>query len=419
MKISIQSLAAQAEFHQLPNKYKAFIGGYGTGKTQTMIDAAIMDSLASGSALIGLYAPTYDLLRLITIPRLRQKLDEFGIKYVYNQQRNTIITKPNSVGNFLFRSLDNPERIVGYETLHSHIDELDTLKAKHAEEAFNMVMARNRQNINGIENKIGVYSTPSGYQFCYKRWVEETTPEFGMVQASSLTNPFLPKGYVESMMANYPEALRNAYVNGMFCNLTSGSVYTAFDRTLNHCDSTLLDTDLEILVGMDFNISHTSAIIFVKRGNEYHIVDEIIDAFDTNEMVRIIGNRYSRAGRVIKIFPDAAGQQRHSTSGGLTDHIILRNAGFKVYVDGTNPGVRDRVNIVNAAFCNGNGIRRLKINTNVCRTTTKNISQQAYGKNGEPDKATGVDHTNDALGYAVCKLIPFVAPNVSTMMRFG
>ena len=63
--VKITATEPQANFHQLTHKMRAFVAGFGTGKTQTMLDAAFIDSLASPNALIGLYEPTYDLIRLI------------------------------------------------------------------------------------------------------------------------------------------------------------------------------------------------------------------------------------------------------------------------------------------------------------------------------------------------------------------
>ena len=38
------------------------------------------------------------------------------------------------------------------------------------------------------------------------------------------------------------------------------------------------------------------------------------------------------------------------------------------------------------------------------------LEQQAYGKNGEPDKEGGFDHLNDGLGYLVVKEMPVRKP---------
>lgn len=419
MKFDFKLTEDQNRFFQLPHKYKAFVGGFGSGKSETLLVSALVDALSSSKATIALYSPTYDLLKLTLAPRLLLKLDSLGVRYKYNKSDFTISTSTGGIGDFIMRSLDTPERIIGYEVFSSHIDELDTLNKDHAEHCFNQIMARNRQNIKGLPNKIGVYTTPEGFKFVYKRFVTDATKDFGLVQASTISNPFVPDDYVDNLKKTFPPALVEAYVNGQFVNLKSGSVYTCYSITDNDCITELSDHNLELNIGMDFNIGKMAAIIGIKQSNgEVHIIDEIINAFDTAEMVQLISSKYGNVpGRVIKIFPDAAGQQRHSTSGGLTDHQILRNAGFKVYVEGINPSIRDRINMVNAAFLNGANQRRMKINRSKCPKLSAGLIEQAY-KNGVPDKSSGVDHANDALGYLTCNLLPFNSNSVSKLLRF-
>jgi hypothetical protein len=47
------------------------------------------------------------------------------------------------------------------------------------------------------------------------------------------------------------------------------------------------------------------------------------------------------------------------------------------------------------------GSRRLLINPDTCPTVIEGLERQAYDKNGEPDKSSGFDHLNDALGYMI------------------
>lgn len=410
MRLDISSTVPQAQYHQLPHKYRLFVGGFGTGKTQTMLDAALIDAMTSSTAVIGLYSPTHDLNRIIHAPRLKLELDKYGINYRHNQQSGQILTSNSGVGDFILRSLDSPERIVGYETYASHVDELDTLRTDHAKHAFQQIDARNRQNINGKTNRIGVYTTPEGFKFVYNRWVEEPTPEFGFVQASSRSNPFLPPGYIDSLMANYPVALRDAYIEGKFVNLTSGTIYTSYSVLGNDCRSEYIDGE-RVYIGMDFNIGNMSAVALVKRDNEYHAIEEFTGILDTTTMAQLIRKRFQNSK--ITVYPDASGNSR-STSSKNTDFSLLEKEGLSVVASGSNPRVKDRVNTLNNALEK----RTFKINRINCKVVSNNLLQQAW-KNGEPDKSSGNDHTNDAVGYAVYNLLPLIKPVITPMMRFG
>jgi len=190
-------------------------------------------------------------------------------------------------------------------------------------------------------------------------------------------------------------------------NLTSGSVYPNFDRTLNHTDDTIRPGDA-LHVGMDFNVLKMAAVVYVVRGGLPRAVAELKDVRDTPEMARILRERYRAAGHSIVIYPDASGQNTSSKSASESDLSILRSAGFQISVGTTNPAVKDRVSSVNGLLLNDNGERRMLVNTHQCPAFTEALEQQPYDKNGEPDKTTGHDHLNDAGGYPLVRLWPIV-----------
>jgi hypothetical protein len=113
-------------------KYPAFVGGFGTGKTEVMSACALRDALEVQSGLVAMYEPTYDLVRLILAPRMLKRLSDAGIRYKYNKQENIIYSSSSQCGDFVLRTLENPARIVGYESYRAHIDEIDTLKPAQA-----------------------------------------------------------------------------------------------------------------------------------------------------------------------------------------------------------------------------------------------------------------------------------------------
>ena len=411
----------QARFFQLPDKYPAFVGGFGTGKTETLANCAIRDALSSSSALIALYEPTYDLVRLILAPRMEEKLQELGIRYKYNKQENIIYSSSTQCGDFVLRTLENPARIIGYESYRAHVDEIDTLKKAQAELAWRKIIARNRQQPADIDkpfNRVSAYTTPEGFQFVYDTWGKNPKPGYAMVQAATYTNPFLPEDYVDSLRDSYPAALIDAYIEGRFTNLNAGSVYPDFDRKLNHSDATLQPGE-PVMIGMDFNRLHMAAIIYVLRDGWPVAVDEISDGRDTPHMVQLFNERYRLKGHAVQVFPDASGQNASSKNASESDLTIIKQAGLSVRVNSTNPAISDRVNAVNALILNGDGQRRLLVNTNRCPRLTDALEQQAYDKNGMPDKSSGVDHVIDAAGYPIAHLYPIKKPVTSIKLGFA
>lgn len=412
--IRISLTEPQEAFLRSTAKHPAFVAGFGAGKSEIMAYSAMGDAAHSADALIGLYAPTYDLVRLITAPRMCAKLEEHGVPHKWNKQENIIYCSYPRFGDFVLRTMDNPERIVGYETYRSHVDELDTLKPEQAKRAWNQIVARNRQRPSGIPapfNRVSAYTTPEGFRFVYERWARQETEGYEYFQAPTYSNPHLPDDYVQNLRNTYPAELIDAYIEGRFVNLTSGTVYRSFDRARNGSAETIKVSE-PLRIGMDFNVGNMAACVFVLRENDWHCVDELKGGIDTPSMIETIKGRYE--GHHITVYPDASGKNASSKGASLSDVGLLRQAGFTIRAKDSNPRVKDRILAVNKAFER----KAVWVNANACPETARCLEQQAYDKNGEPDKASGLDHQNDAFGYPVAYELPVVKPTfVTTELR--
>ena len=408
MQIKFQLTEPQEKLVLSQAKYPAFVAGFGAGKSEAMCKAAFIDAAHSSDALIGLYAPTYDLVRLITAPRICAILSEQGVPHKWNKQENIVYTNYPRFGDFILRTMDNPERIVGYETYRAHVDELDTLKPEMAQRVWNQVIARNRQKPKGVAdvfNRVSAYTTPEGFRFVYDRWVRNAADGYEIIQAPTYSNPFLPEDYVESLRLSYPAELIEAYIEGRFVNLTSGVVYTGYDRDGCRSAETIQGNE-PLHIGQDFNVNDMASVVFVAREDKWHAVDELKGLRDTPHLIDTLRNRY--AGHAIYIYPDASGDSRKTVNASVSDLELLRQAGFKVRSPRANPRVKDRILAVNSAFNKG----RLFVNDSKCPVYAEALEQQAYDKNGEPDKTTGHDHANDAGGYFVHYTMPVRKPVV-------
>lgn len=398
----------QADFFSCMAKYPAFVGGYGVGKSATLINCAIRDALDSSDAIVALYEPTFPLVKLILVPRIQERLDELGIRYRYNKQDSAIYTSSGQCGDFILRTLENPSRIIGYESYRAHVDEIDTLKTDQAREVWQKIIARNRQKPKGIVNpfnRVSAYTTPEGFRFVYETWGKDPKPGYEMIRAPTYSNPFLPPDYVDSLRASYPAGLIDAYIEGKFTNLSSGSVYPDFSRRLNHAEVEMREGE-PLKVGMDFNRLHMAAVVYVIRDGRPIAVDEITDGRDTPYMANLLVERYKAKGHAVEVFPDASGANKSSKNASESDITILKAAGLVVRVNGANPAIMDRVNAVNSLILNGDGERRLLVNTNRCPMLADALEQQAFDKNGMPDKSSGNDHVIDAAGYPLAYLFP-------------
>jgi hypothetical protein len=408
---SISPTVPQYKYMTTEARFPAFVAGFGAGKTEAAILRSITGLLTCPGANRGFYEPTYDLIRMIAWPRFEQILTELDIPYrLQKTPLNQIDVE--GFGTIMFRSMENPNRIVGYEHADADIDELDTLKHDDAAYVWRQVMARNRQKKRQGINTIGVTTTPEGFKFVYSQWRKEARPGYEIIQAPTHSNPHLPDGYVDSLKNAYPEHLLQAYLEGRFVNLTSGTVYTSYNRHACSSDETIREGE-PLFIGCDFNVTKQAATVYVQRdgGRTWHAVDELVNMYDTPEMVRIIQSRF--ADHQIYIYPDASGKSRKTVDASKSDIALLEQAGFWVRVNKRNPMVKDRILAMNAALESG----RVKINAAKCQVTAECLEQQVY-KNGEPDKSNGRDHQNDATTYPIAYEMPIVKPVAHVPIRF-
>jgi len=406
----------QANFLQLPNKFRAFVAGFGSGKTWVGCSSLCDKSWSFPKVPLGYFAPTYPQIRDIFFPTIDEVAFDWGLKtkiyesnkevdlYYGRQYRSTIIC----------RSMEKPNTIVGFKIGHALIDELDVMTKVKAQQAWRKIIARMRYKQAGLLNGIDVATTPEGFKFTHEQFVKEANLSdakralYGMIQASTYDNEAnLPDDYIASLFESYPPQLISAYLKGQFVNLTSGAVYPDFDRTLNHTDEEIRPNEA-LLIGMDFNVLKMAAVVYVIRDGKPRALDELVGVRDTPTMADLLIEKFSN--HEMTIIPDAAGQATSSKKSSESDHAILRQKGLRVEVNSTNPNIKDRINAVNALILNGNGERTLLVNTNKCPRLTETFEQQVYDDFGMPDKKSGLDHVGDAGGYPLAKRFPIIRP---------
>ena len=393
-------------------QFPAMVAGFGAGKTEAAINRAIIGKILHPEVNRGFYEPTYDLIRQIAFPRFEEVLEQSGIPY---RLYKTPINKLEIEGykSIIFRSMDTPSRIIGYEHGDADVDELDTLKRDDAAEVWRRVLSRNRQKkAGGTPNTIGVTTTPEGFRFVYETWKKSPKPGYEIIQAATESNPHLPAGYIDSLRDIYPEALLSAYLDGLFVNLTTGTVYSSYNRERNRSSENIRSKE-PLFIGMDFNVTNMSAVTYVQRGEVWHAVDELKGIYDTPSMIDTIKTRYEK--HHITVYPDASGKSRKSVDASISDIHLLRQAGFTVRAKDSNPRVKDRIMAANAGFDHD----LVMINDDACPETARCLEQLAYDKNGEPDKTQNIDHLPDAATYPIAYEMPIRKPIATIPVIFN
>lgn len=417
----------QGRFISLPHKFRAFVGGFGSGKTWVGCTSLAQHFMEHPRINAGYFAPTYPQIRDIFFPTIEEALHPWRLscRIMESNKEVHLYCGGKYRGTIICRSMEQPYSIVGFKIGKALVDEIDVMPTDKAELAWRKIIARLRYQADDLANGIDVTTTPEGFKFVHRQFVtqprekEALRPLYGLVQASTYANRHnLPEDYIPALLASYPEQHIAAYINGEFVNLQTGSVYASFNRELNRCRDTI-QADEPLFVGMDFNVGKMAAIIHVKRDGLPRAVTEIVNAYDTPDMIRRLKERFWRhdgeryvPAHQIRVYPDASGDSRRSVNASSTDLALLREAGFVVCAPRDNPPVKDRVNAMNGMFCNAQGERRYRVNPDTCPTYVACLEQQAWNAAGEPDKSAGHDHATDAAGYFIHQEYPIISRTV-------
>ena len=400
----------QSQFLALPNKYRLFCAGYGSGKTWVGCMGSGIHYLRHPKVNQGYFAPTYGHIRDIYFATIEEAVFDLGLTVEIREGNKEahFYRGQEYRGTTICRSMDKPGQIIGFKIGHAMIDEIDVLPTHKAKTAWQKIIARMRYNIPGLKNGIDVTTTPEGFKFVYKTFVQDLSekPElktnYGIIQASTYDNEKnLPDDYIPSLIETYPSELIDAYLHGQFVNLTSGTVYRGYDRE-KHNSIEAVKPGEPLYIGMDFNVQHMAATIYVQRDNVWHAVAELKDIFDTPDIIKIIQEKWQSENHSIIVYPDASGGSRKSVNASESDIVLLRAARFVVKSHRTNPFVKNRIMATNKAFEDG----KLFVNYKECPTVASCFEQQSYDQNGEPDKKSGFDHQNDASTYPIAYEFP-------------
>ena len=424
-EVTIALTKQQRKILRCSSDFYLVTGGMGSGKTYFMCILAVILARHSPDVRIAIYEPTYELVRDVLLPTMEEVVEnEFGYTGHYHQQSKTYTPHIPGCGVIKFRTMDNPRRIVGSNVYACLVDEIDTMNKDKAQQAFKKITARARQKPKGVPTKfkkwnkakgkyvcrnlVALFTTPEGYEFCYSlakkkdgTYRDENDPEFPWFRMSTRDNPYTGDVYADRLASQYTDKECEAYIEGFFRDMTSGSVYYAYDRT--RCDSREdIKPDDVLYVGMDFNVRKMAAVIYVKRfvddKEQWHAVRSHTGMENTPATIQLLKEEYP--DNYIKIYPDATGARgdtRSHTGAPEASDIALLEEHFEVIHNPANPRIKNRVQTMNVGFEKG----WLFVNQELAPEFAECLEKQVYDKNGQPDKSNDFDHPVDAGGYPI------------------
>ena len=371
-------------------RFRVLITGRRFGKTFLAINE-LAKFASKPNQRVWYVAPTYRQAKAICWNVLKEKMIYHKWVKNINHSDLTITLKNNS--QITLRGSDNEQSLRGVGLNFLCIDEF----ADVSQEAWYEVL---RPTLSDTKGHALFCGSPRGFgNWSYELFKQgETNKDWASFKYTTIEGGNVDQDEVEQAKQDLDIRTFQQEYEATFVNY-SGMIYYNFSRQNNIIEKYQKETAI-LHIGLDFNVDPMSAVVCVIVNEKIIVVDEIqIYSSNTQEMCDEIKNRYKN--KQIVVYPDPSARQRKTSAGGFTDLSILKNAGFDVKCKNTAPLIRDRINAVNAKLKNVNGKNSLFI-VKSCKNVIKSIERQIYKEGTHvPDKDSGYDHMNDALGYLI------------------
>ena len=371
-------------------RFRVLVTGRRFGKTYLAINE-IAKFASQPNKKVWYVAPTYRQAKTICWSELKDKLIKH--KWVKGINHSDLTITLRNKSTITLRGSENFDALRGVGLDMVIFDEFSDIN----KEAWYEVLRPTLSDTNGHALFCG---SPRGFgNWSYELFkMGETNKEWESFKYTTLEGGQVPDEEIEQAKQDLDIRTFQQEYEATFVNY-SGMIYYNFSRDKNIIEKYNRNS-LVLHIGLDFNVDPMCAVVSVIENEKVIVIDEIqIYSSNTNEMCEEINNRYK--DKKIVVYPDPSARQRKTSAGGLTDLAILKNFGLEVKCRNTAPLVRDRINSVNAKLKNVAGKNNLFI-LNSCKNVIKSIERQIYKEGTHiPDKDSGFDHMNDALGYLI------------------
>lgn len=384
-------------------------GGSRSAKTFTNVYMLICRAIKASDSSHLIVRETFNSAKMSiwndTLPKV-MALAFSGLPYKINNT-DYIITLPN---NSIIRiaGLDDAkkiERILGTEYSTVLASECNQIPLS----AINKIKTRLAQKNELIKRVFYDLNPGKTSSWPYQLFELKVDP----IDGENLSNPddFLsikmnPQSNIENIDKNYIKSLeklpkyeRLRFLEGEYNSDNNDVAVYAFDESV-HVSEEVIRLNGTLLVGADYNILFNSDVLASQHGNGVYIWDEIQIAGDTFKKADELKRKGATGAKVIS---DSTGANRRTA--GISDHLILKNAGFNV-IHTTNPSVVDKIANLNRCFTLG----LIKIHPR-CKKLIRDLKQLVWDKHGQLDQKTdpSLSHLVDALAYLILYLYPLIS----------
>jgi hypothetical protein len=263
--------------------------------------------------------------------------------------------------------------------------------------------------------------TPEGADHLFERFEHaQKDQEWAAFQYTTLQGGNVTAAELASASRELDARLFRQEFEASFEGVAQGQAYYSFSRaeSVKPCS---YRPGLPLIWTLDFNVNPMCSVLAQRVDDSVHVLDELIlpdsNTVKACEAFLERTRDWGHHGAInVEVYGDASGYQRR-TSGTGTDWSLIReffgrwNGTFQATIRAatSNPGVRDRVALVNSRLQNASGERRLFVDPR-CRELIKDFERVRWQIDSTGRVTTELDksdrartHISDALGYFVAE----------------
>lgn len=398
-------------------RFKTWVAGRRSGKTYTsvgyLLAGALPAPITANTEWYAYIAPTYKMAKRIAWEELMRMVPRNRI--AKENESALAIKLVNGKWVALFGA-DNPDSLRGIGIKRFVMDEY----ADMDERVFPEIIRPTLSTTSGDGMFIG---TPKGFNHFHDLFLrgQSNTREWRSWQTTTAEGGLVPPSEIEAARGVMTEKqFRQEYLASF--ETMASRVYHAFDRRTHLHDGIVCDPELDVLIGIDFNVNPGMHACLAQRvADQVHVFDEVyIPDGNTEELAREVVKRYGvvrlasglmRKRRLIA-YPDPTGRKRQTSAPtGHTDFTILSNDyGIEIRAPHAPYPTEDKINTTNAALMSATKRSRVFIHPR-CVKLIRGLEGLTYkGDTQQPDKKSNLDHMTDAFAYLVCYELPMRKP---------
>lgn len=408
LRIKYNPLPAQSRFHQSKADKVAFIGGYGSGKSYSLIMHMLKLANLNKGVPGGLLCPTLKMAKRDVIPTFREIARDNRIHHHYNKSESTIYLPQTKTNIWIFHGEDDGQSIKGPNLGFMLINEFTLI----SENTYLAALARVRHP-KALHPQVAMSGTFEEFGGVYDLVTEDKTVE--IINGSTRENTFLPTTYVKMLENSYDADLQKQYIDGIAVRRLGKVAAKSFRRDEHVHESAQYNPGKDLWISIDFNVEPMSAVLWSHSASDKPKLiafDEIgLFGSDTPELAKTIRNKLHELGRPmtsVVLFPDPAGNARSTKGLNRSDIEILREHGFQdIRYKRRIVSVKDCMNAVNNMFESSEIIINPK-----CRNLIADLEQIKWRDSGfEFDKSNSkrshwLDGMKDMIDYSYATIKP-------------